>query len=999
MRGYLGVVGALICAVALTSCAGRRELSKNTVVAPAPKAIAQTASSKQAVVHKLPGKFVDRESARATPSLKNLEGPIAIEKEKVAERAYPGVALPLEGAAIGRRETARIDSFNDGDASWGNNWILVGPETATYPAATSRTNAPFVVSGRISALAIDPRCDVNQAAGSYDRDDRSCRLFVGAAGGGIWRTDRPFSNTPQWQFTSGDFATNAIGTIVIDPQNPDVIYAGTGEPNSSADSAAGVGLYRSSDGGEHWTPICSTLTFTGASGPVTLANGFNNLSISSIVFDPRHDGWFYVATTLGVRGVSATEGAVIAANLAAPGLYKTQDGGLTFTQVWNGGGSSCAPAGTACVTSWGVDKIALDPDDPTIVYAAATGVGIWRSWKADKGGAFTQIYFSQNQANSGSDRTDFALTKLPSGKKRIYVATGATGAITGFPAPQSANSQVWRIDDAMQPAAALIASEETATPGGWKKLTSDTLGDPGYATSNFCTGQCWYDIGIYTPQGKPDTVYVIGCYSYGETYYGVSNGRGVLRSTTAGDPDVNNNNRTFTDLTFDAMTPDPTLPDWLTQTTAIHPDQHALVFTPNNPDIWFEGSDGGLVRSSGQYASISYTCALRGLTGAGLTTCQQLLSAVPTQLFSLNSGLSTLQFQHLSINPNKPLGELQGGTQDNGTFQFEGSPNIWYESVGGDGGVSGFDASNPTNRFHTYTGSATDINLAGGDPTQWLYISDPLTASNEAVRFYMPIIADPRPDRGGSNFAGLQWIWRTTDNGGNPTFLANNCNEFGPFTNSGMCGDWQHLGYRELTGGTVSWVQRTSGDTGTLWAGTASGRVYIYKNADAADPSTASENEVSNTLVTPATTPVRFVSGIAIDPTNPNHGWVSYGGYDSVAEVGGETTVPGHVFDVKWDGVSAQATFTLLDGAGNGALGDLPVNSLVRDDATGDLYVATDFGVLRRDSRTGHWHTAASGLPMVEVSSLAIDSSKRVLYAATHGRSAWQLNLCNVPRR
>ena len=96
---------------------------------------------------------------------------------------------------------------------------------------------------------------------------------------------------------------------------------------------------------------------------------------------------------------------------------------------------------------------------------------------------------------------------------------------------------------------------------------------------------------------------------------------------------------------------------------------------------------------------------------------------------------------------------------------------------------------------------------------------------------------------------------------------------------------------------------------------------------------------------------------------------------------------------MTWDGVSAKATFTSLDGTGGGALGDLPINSLVRDDKTGDLYAATDFGVLRRDAKSGHWHNAASGLPMVEVSSLALDSNGRVLYAATHGRSAWQLQL------
>jgi ligand-binding sensor domain-containing protein len=58
----------------------------------------------------------------------------------------------------------------------------------------------------------------------------------------------------------------------------------------------------------------------------------------------------------------------------------------------------------------------------------------------------------------------------------------------------------------------------------------------------------------------------------------------------------------------------------------------------------------------------------------------------------------------------------------------------------------------------------------------------------------------------------------------------------------------------------------------------------------------------------------------------------------------------------------------------------------VRDDRTGDLYAATDFGVVRRDATTGHWHAAGRDLPMVEVPSLAIDSEARVLYAATHGR-------------
>src|SRR5262249_40354083 len=140
-------------------------------------------------------------------------------------------------------------------------------------------------------------------------------------------------------------------------------------------------------------------------------------------------------------------------------------------------------------------------------------------------------------------------------------------------------SEFWRTDNSNQAAAALLASEgpgATEPPGngipfpaffnGWQKLTSNTTASPYYATFNFCTGQCGYDRRVYPPKGLPDTVYVIGSYQYGELPCntkgvgcgnGRSNGRAVLYSTTAGDPDAaapgSAVNRTFTDLTYDGQ--------------------------------------------------------------------------------------------------------------------------------------------------------------------------------------------------------------------------------------------------------------------------------------------------------------------------------------------------------------------------------------------------------------------------------------------------------------
>ena len=83
-------------------------------------------------------------------------------------------------------------------------------------------------------------------------------------------------------------------------------------------------------------------------------------------------------------------------------------------------------------------------------------------------------------------------------------------------------------------------------------------------------------------------------------------------------------------------------------------------------------------------------------------TASGLLSGIPTAITPLNDGLNTIQFQSLSFNPANPTGQLLGGTQDNGTFSYTGS-TTWFESVGGDGGQSGFDAGTARSATTTTT--------------------------------------------------------------------------------------------------------------------------------------------------------------------------------------------------------------------------------------------------------------------------------------------------------
>jgi hypothetical protein len=472
-------------------------------------------------------------------------------------------------------------------------------------------------------------------------------------------------------------------------------------------------------------------------------------------------------------------------------------------------------------------------------------------------------------------------------------------------------------------------------------------------------------------------VVVIGSYQYSEIGLR-SNGRAVTMSKDAG--------ATFSDLTMDASSN--------TTPNGLHPDQHALVFMPGNPDVWFEGSDGGMVRSSGSYSDISAQCDSRPLSPPSLVACHNLLKAVPSHLYFLNKGLSTLQFQSLSASASDPTTNLMGGTQDNGTWQYSGSSVTWNQAIYGDGGQSGFSAGNSALRFNTFTGQATDVNFQNGDPTKWVIGTGPIAASGEGAYFYPPVVADPNSANAGTIFQGSQSVWRTQDWAGSQAYLEANCPEFTTAFNDPACGDFVRIGPSGATnltagslgtraGGDVAAITRAPSNTGTLWVATGTGRVFVSENSDAA------ANAVTFTRIDTlaSNAPGRFVSSIYVDPSNPNHAWISYSGYNF-----NTPSQPGHVFEVTYNPLAGTATWVNLDG-GTGPMGDLPVTGLVRDDVTGDLYASTDFGVMTLPNASSSWALAGVGMPNVEVDGLTIVPGSRVLYAATHGRSAWKLNL------
>ena len=277
-------------------------------------------------------------------------------------------------------------------------------------------------------------------------------------------------------------------------------------------------------------------------------DAFLGRGINGIVIDPRDGNHIFVGSAQAVRGLSHTIGNGGTTRLEPgandPGLYESFNGGKTFTEVWNGN----IPGG------FGVTDVGLDPLNPDTVYAAAFDAGAWRRDAGAAPTAFQQV-FAPQFPGGGTDRTMFAMT-VKNGNTRMYLTDGTAngGGIAGALA-----SNFWRTDNANQPAGTLLASQAAgATPPvaathtfpatftGWQNLTSKTTANPYFATDDFCTGQCWYDEDVYTPAGMPDTVYVIGSNQYGEQPCntkgvgcgnGRSNGREVLYSNTAGDPD------------------------------------------------------------------------------------------------------------------------------------------------------------------------------------------------------------------------------------------------------------------------------------------------------------------------------------------------------------------------------------------------------------------------------------------------------------------------------
>ncbi len=195
-----------------------------------------------------------------------------------------------------------------------STWTQLGPDAI---AQSPEFTGP-VMSGRIETAAPDP-------------DDPNI-MYVAADGGGVWETTDWLAASPTWVpltdsqsstvTGSGDYTFDAMA---VDPGNPAIIYAAAGGP--------GGGVLKSTNGGQAWTLLGSSV--------------FNQVAFGSLAVDPDNANIVYVSVLYGP-------------NASFGGVYESTNGGTTWTNITS-----------SFFTGWASD-IVIDPANPSVLYAGLT---------------------------------------------------------------------------------------------------------------------------------------------------------------------------------------------------------------------------------------------------------------------------------------------------------------------------------------------------------------------------------------------------------------------------------------------------------------------------------------------------------------------------------------------------------------------------------------------------------------------------------------------------
>ena len=244
----------------------------------------------------------------------------------------------------------------------------------------ARNVGPGGMSGRVT--------DVTARAGDPNH------LLIGTATGGVWQSD---DGGLTWDPIFDDQPFHSIGAVAIHPANPDILWVGTGEGNTRNSTSYGGGMFKSVDGGETWTR----------------AGLVKTERINRIAVHPTDPDIAYAAA-LGPLWAESTD----------RGVYRTADGGATWTKVLEGANATT-----------GATDIKMDPSNPRKLFAAmwqfhrepyeftsgGPGSGLYVSH--DAGASWTELTPEDGIPKGELGRAVFAIA--PSNPDRVYALVEA----------------------------------------------------------------------------------------------------------------------------------------------------------------------------------------------------------------------------------------------------------------------------------------------------------------------------------------------------------------------------------------------------------------------------------------------------------------------------------------------------------------------------------------------------------------------------------------------
>lgn len=178
-----------------------------------------------------------------------------------------------------------------------------------------RSIGPALTSGRTADFAVNPK--------------NTKEYYVAVASGHIWKT---VNDGITFEPVFDNYGAYSIGCLAMDPDNPNVVWAGTGERNSQRALGYGNGVYKTLDGGKGWTNMGLK----------------DSRQIGKIVIDPRNTDVVFVAAEGSVWGPGGDRG-----------LYKTTDGGKSWDKVLE------------ISENTGVYDVVMDPRNPDVMYATS----------------------------------------------------------------------------------------------------------------------------------------------------------------------------------------------------------------------------------------------------------------------------------------------------------------------------------------------------------------------------------------------------------------------------------------------------------------------------------------------------------------------------------------------------------------------------------------------------------------------------------------------------